>query len=58
MAQLLTFGFAENNEVQCTECEAVFMLVWRRSWEHWQVEFCPFCGESVEHDDDEEDEKS
>lgn len=46
MAALIPFGDqdAELPEVQCSICEVVFSVVWRRDGVTEKVEFCPFCG--------------
>ena len=49
----------DDDEVKCSECDAVFTVIWRRSAETFVgVQNCPFCGSEVmeieakEEDDD------
>lgn len=38
--------FGDYDEVKCSECGAVFTIIWRRSVETYAgVQNCPFCGE-------------
>lgn len=47
MAEMIPRGDSEDElpDVQCSECDAVFTVIWNRSplITHG-VEYCPFCG--------------
>lgn len=45
MSQLSPYG--TDDEVQCSECNAVFTIIYRNDG-FSKVEFCPFCGDEVE----------
>ena len=41
-------NLGDDDEVKCSECDAVFTVIWRRSAETWAgVQNCPFCGSEV-----------
>lgn len=56
MTYLVQYGADENNEVKCTECDAVFTIIWQRTYMIRRVEYCPFCGDEVVYEEDEESE--
>ena len=35
-------------ELQCSECEVIFSVVFRRALDVEGIEFCPFCGSEIE----------
>lgn len=39
----------------CASCEAEFMLKHDMDDDHYRVEYCPFCGETMEDEDYEYD---
>jgi hypothetical protein len=49
MAKLIDCGY---DDVQCSECDSVFMLIWSRNPVYTRVEYCPFCGDEIEGEDD------
>ena len=48
MAILVPADMGDDDEVQCSECDAVFMVVFRRNAVDTRVMFCPFCGDDIE----------
>lgn len=56
MTRLVPADLGDDTEVQCTECEAVFTLIFRRTATVWRAEYCPFCGEVVTSRPGDEDE--
>ena len=46
--------FNDEDEVQCEQCDAIYMVVFRRTAVVDRVEYCPFCGDEVEPHDDHE----
>lgn len=38
--------------IVCTYCEAEFNIRHDMDEDHYRVEFCPFCGEQLEQDED------
>lgn len=46
MAQLIQFN--EDGDVECSNCEVIFSVVWHRNGWTDRVEYCPFCGDEVE----------
>lgn len=52
MAELNPFGDedADLPEVQCSECDVIFSVVWRRDGITTGIEFCPFCGSEIERE--------
>lgn len=50
---------AENLEIDCKDCNAVFKLQHNLNIARYEVEFCPFCGtEDIDMEDDyDEDEE-
>ncbi len=36
----------DDGEIQCSECEAIFLVVWHNNGWITTVEYCPFCGDS------------
>lgn len=54
MAKLISISEgdgAELPEVQCSECDVIFSVVWNNNGYTTGVEYCPFCG--VEFDSSE-----
>ena len=52
MATLTNADLGDDTEVVCSECEAVFTVIFRRSAVVDRVEFCPFCGDEIDVDVD------
>lgn len=54
MTTLIPFGDIDDlldsdlPEVQCSECDVIFSVVWRRDGITTGIEFCPFCGSEIE----------
>ena len=50
MATLIPFGDENVDlpEVQCSECDVIFAVVWRRDGITDGIEFCPFCGSEIQ----------
>lgn len=54
MGKLTLISEGEGNElpeVQCSNCEVTFSVVFNRNPDYDRIEFCPFCGEEIEQND-------
>ena len=45
---ILTYMPDQDLEVQCSECNVIFQVIWHRDLNFNAIEFCPFCGDAVE----------
>lgn len=45
MAVLTNVG---DDEVQCSECDVVYAVIFQRNVVYDRVEYCPFCGDEIE----------
>lgn len=48
MAVLIDADMGNDNEVMCSECDAVFTVIYRRSATCYGIVYCPFCGDEIE----------
>jgi hypothetical protein len=50
MATLTPFGDADADlpEVQCSECDVIFTVIWQRNGFTDGIDYCPFCGSEIE----------
>lgn len=47
MAILIDADMGDENEVMCSECDAVFTVIFRRSATCSGIVYCPFCGDEI-----------
>ena len=40
-----------DEDVQCSECDVIFMVVFHRNAWTTHIEYCPFCGGEIDYND-------